>query len=200
MLVSRLTLSALLKISLSLVLLCALSSCKTKDSSLTNDPYVSSDEGGYNPYPGSDSTVSSDSLLPQETIGSSYVPQYEQAVPPPPSGFTEPSSSAPRTPTYTTAPRKTTPSSSKPKTTVAKAKPKTTSKSTASKTKPKTVAKTTKKPIKKTTKPAAKVHTVVKGDTLYGLALKNKTTVAKIKAANGLSSDKLSIGKKLRIP
>jgi LysM repeat protein len=40
----------------------------------------------------------------------------------------------------------------------------------------------------------------VKGDTLYALALRNKTTVAKIKALNGLSSDALSIGKKLKMP
>ena len=38
------------------------------------------------------------------------------------------------------------------------------------------------------------------GDTLYGLALKNGTTVAAIKAANGLKSDTIVDGKSLRIP
>jgi len=41
---------------------------------------------------------------------------------------------------------------------------------------------------------------VSKGDTLYGLALKNKTTVAKIKAANGMSGDMIRLGQKVKIP
>lgn len=44
------------------------------------------------------------------------------------------------------------------------------------------------------------VHTVKSGDTLYGLALRYKTTVAKIKSASGISSDLLRIGQKLKIP
>ncbi len=43
-------------------------------------------------------------------------------------------------------------------------------------------------------------YTVKKGDTLGHIAAKNGTSVAKIKAANGMSSDFLSIGKVLRIP
>lgn len=43
-------------------------------------------------------------------------------------------------------------------------------------------------------------YTVKKGDTLYAIALRNSTTVAKIKSANGMSSDFLSIGRVLRIP
>jgi len=55
-------------------------------------------------------------------------------------------------------------------------------------------------------KPAAKKkstgssYTVVKGDTLSAIARKKGTTVAKINAANGMSNDFLSIGKKLMIP
>lgn len=43
-------------------------------------------------------------------------------------------------------------------------------------------------------------YTVKKGDTLSAIASRNSTSVAKIKAANGMSSDFLSIGKVLRIP
>lgn len=43
-------------------------------------------------------------------------------------------------------------------------------------------------------------YTVTKGDTLYGIALKKKTTVAKIKAANGLSGDLIRPGQSLKIP
>jgi len=51
-------------------------------------------------------------------------------------------------------------------------------------------------------KPVAtrKVYTVRSGDTLGGIAAKNRTTVAKIKKANGLRSDRISIGQKLKIP
>lgn len=45
-----------------------------------------------------------------------------------------------------------------------------------------------------------RAYTVKKGDTLYAIALRNSTTVAKIKSANGMSSDFLSIGRVLRIP
>ena len=43
-------------------------------------------------------------------------------------------------------------------------------------------------------------YTVKSGDTLYSLARKNGTTVAKIKSANGLSSDLIRIGQSLKIP
>ena len=75
-------------------------------------------------------------------------------------------------------------SSSTPKKTVTSSKPK------SSSTKSKSTA-------KKST--GSSSHTVVKGDTLYGLALKNKTTVAKIKAANGLKSDLIRPGQKLKM-
>jgi LysM repeat protein len=196
----RLTLSALLPLSVSLALVFTLSSCKTKDTALTSDPYVSSEEGSYRPYPGAGGAPSSDSLLPQETASSSYVPQYEQAVPQPPPAYSAPSSAA-AAPTYQSAPKKTTPTYTKPKPTYTKPKVVAKSKSSSTKSRPKVVAKTAKKPTtKKVTKPVAKVHTIQKGDTLSALAQKNKTTVAKLKAANGMSSDKLAVGKKLRIP
>ena len=58
---------------------------------------------------------------------------------------------------------------------------------TSSKPKPKPVAKPTYVKVKP-------------GDTLYGLALKNGTTVAAIKSANGLKSDTIVDGKSLKIP
>lgn len=50
--------------------------------------------------------------------------------------------------------------------------------------------------------PAAggKSYTVVKGDTLSSIARKNGTTAAAIKQANGMSSDTVVLGSKLRIP
>jgi LysM repeat protein len=43
-------------------------------------------------------------------------------------------------------------------------------------------------------------YAVSKGDTLYGIALKKKTTVAKLKAANGLKNDLIRPGQSLKIP
>jgi len=43
------------------------------------------------------------------------------------------------------------------------------------------------------------MYVVRKGDTLGAIARKNHTTVAKIKQLNGLKSDKLSVGKRLRV-
>ena len=43
-------------------------------------------------------------------------------------------------------------------------------------------------------------HTVIKGDTLYGLARRYKTTVEKLKSQNNLTSNVLSIGQELVIP
>ncbi len=67
-------------------------------------------------------------------------------------------------------------------------------KSAASTTKKKSVASTTKK------KPSSSSHTVRKGDTLSAIARKYGTSVAKIKAANGLSSDIIRDGKSLKVP
>jgi len=46
----------------------------------------------------------------------------------------------------------------------------------------------------------ATTHTVVKGDTLGGIARKHKVSIASIKAANGMTSDVVVLGKTLKIP
>lgn len=43
-------------------------------------------------------------------------------------------------------------------------------------------------------------YTIKSGDNLGAIARKNGTTVAKLKAANGLSSDMIRAGKTLKIP
>lgn len=156
-------------------------SCKTTESS---GDYASNfgNDGGFNPYPGQGAYAQPGSLLPASAATSSH-PQYAEAPPPPPPGYEVPS----RAPTYTPPPVPGTSSASSVK--------KTTSSSTASK---KTTT-PTKKPVAKK-KPTGSIYTVVKGDTLSAIARKKGTTVAKIKAANGMSSDFLSIGKKLKIP
>jgi len=47
---------------------------------------------------------------------------------------------------------------------------------------------------------ASTTHKVKKGDNIYTIAKKYKTSSAKIREANDLASDKLSIGQKLVIP
>jgi LysM repeat protein len=83
-------------------------------------------------------------------------------------------------------------------------KPKTSVSSTTPKPKPKTsVASTKPKPkpvaVKPKTSPSTRVI-VKKGDTLYGLALRYKTSVSAIQRANGISGSNLAIGKSLVIP
>lgn len=46
----------------------------------------------------------------------------------------------------------------------------------------------------------ATTHTVVKGDTLGGIARKYKVSIASIKAANNMTSDIVVLGKALKIP
>lgn len=60
--------------------------------------------------------------------------------------------------------------------------------------KPKTATK------KSTAKKSGGSYKVIKGDSLYGIAKKRGTTVAKIKSANGLSSDLIRPGQTLKIP
>ena len=43
-------------------------------------------------------------------------------------------------------------------------------------------------------------HTVVPGDTLYGLSRRYGSSVSAIKSANGLTSDTIVIGQQLRMP
>ena len=103
------------------------------------------------------------------------VPAYE---PPPapaeadPYAFNAPSSSPPRSSSASSS------SSSSSRTTTTKS---TASKSTAKKS-------------------SGSSYKVVRGDTLYGIARKRGSSVAKIKAANGLKSDLIRPGQVLRIP
>lgn len=80
------------------------------------------------------------------------------------------------------APTSTPKTSSTPKKTVSSSKPKS---STAKKS---------------TAKKSSGSYKVAKGDTLYGIAKKRGTTVAKIKSANGMSSDLIRPGQSLKIP
>ncbi len=73
-----------------------------------------------------------------------------------------------------------------------------TRKSTASSTSAKKKT-TSSKSTKKSTSSGSR-YTVSKGDTLYGIARKKRTTVAKIKSANGLSGDLIRPGQSLKIP
>ena len=92
------------------------------------------------------------------------------------------------------------------KSTTTKPKPVDTSARTGSKPKTEpTVAKTTSKPKSKplASKPRTSTSTrvvVKKGDTLYELALRYKTSVSAIQKANGIKGSNLSIGKSLTIP
>lgn len=47
---------------------------------------------------------------------------------------------------------------------------------------------------------AAKVHTVVKGDTLWGISKKYGVSIDSIKAANNMTKDTAVLGAKLKIP
>lgn len=59
---------------------------------------------------------------------------------------------------------------------------------------------TTSKSKSVASKGSASSYTIKKGDTLGAIAKRNGTTVAKIKAANGMSSDFIREGKALKIP
>ena len=61
-----------------------------------------------------------------------------------------------------------------------------------------TPAKTT--PAKTTSQPQYTTYTVKSGDTLGKIAKKHGTTVAAVKKANGLRSDMIKPGQKLKIP
>ena len=151
-----------------------LASCQNglQNNSGGADPYVSNypADGGYNPYPDQ----------PGRVAGSA--PAYETPVAPieaDPYAFNAGSTTPPRSTSSSSTPKKTVASTSKPKS----------STSSTSKSKSST----------KKSSSGSSSHTVGKGDTLYGIALKNKTTVAKIKSLNGLKSDLIRPGQKLKL-
>ena len=84
------------------------------------------------------------------------------------------------------------PSSPPPRSSASSSSSSSSSRSTA--TKKPTTSKSTAK------KSSGSSYKVVRGDTLYGIARKRGSSVAKIKAANGLKSDLIRPGQVLRIP
>jgi len=148
-----------------------LASCENTKST-SSDPYASNygNDGHYNPYPG------------QSGYAAGSTPTYQK---PPMPVEPEP----PADPYAFSATKKTTPSS-----TVASTPKKTTASSSSTKKK----ATPSKSTAKKSS--SGSRYAVSKGDTLYGIALKKKTTVAKLKAANGLKSDLIRPGQSLKIP
>jgi LysM repeat protein len=113
----------------------------------------------------------------QPGIASSGVPSYE----PPPA----PIEADPYAFSAASSPKPSSSSASRP--------------SSSSSSRPTTPKKTTASKSTTTAKKSSS-YTVVRGDTLYGIARKKGSTVAKIKAANGLKSDVIRIGQVLRIP
>lgn len=76
--------------------------------------------------------------------------------------------------------------------------PRSTSSSSSTVKKPSSSGSSTSKSTPK--KSTGSTYKVVSGDTLYGIAKKRGSSVAKIKAANGLKSDLIRPGQTLRIP
>lgn len=83
----------------------------------------------------------------------------------------------------------------------------TSSSTTTTTVRPQTTTKVVTKPKPKPTpkpkpKPVAQFvyHTVKRGDTLFGLAKRYGTTVAKVQKANGFSGSTIRIGQRLKIP
>lgn len=74
-------------------------------------------------------------------------------------------------------------------------------KKTASSSSSKSKSKTSKsKNVASSSRSGGGSYTIKKGDTLGAIARKNNTTVAKLKAANGMNSDFIREGKALKIP
>jgi LysM repeat protein len=172
---SHLIMTALRFIALSATCL-ALASCENtkKSGGTSSDPYASNygTDGHYNPYPG------------QSGYASSTTPKY-QTPPAPASLPPEP----PANPYSFSGTKKVTPSS-----TSSTPKKSTASSSSAKKKSTPSKSKATGK------KSSGSRYTVVKGDTLSAIARKKGSSVAKIKAANGLSGDLIRLGQTLKIP
>jgi len=135
------------------------------------------------PSPEPERPSRSQSRSSRMVVSSAPPPMPQPVIPQPPSR------PAP-TPTLRTTP----PPTSRP------SKPVASSSSSSPTRKPTTSSSTTKPKPKPKPTSSTLTHTVKSGDTLYALALRYKSSVAKIKSASGISSDKLKIGQKLRIP
>jgi LysM repeat protein len=148
-----------------------LASCENMKSSGSNDPYASN-YGNDGHY----NPYPGQTGYAQKTAPSYQKPPMPQEPEPPadPYAFSASKKTAPST------------SSSNPKKSVAS--------SNSAKKKPTASKSTTKKTS------SGSRYNVVKGDTLYGIAKKKGTTVAKIKAANGISGDLIRPGQSLKIP
>lgn len=156
----------------------ALASCENTKKSSGSDPYASNygNDGHYNPYPGQSGYATSSTPKYQTPPASSLPPPPEP--PANPYAFSGTKKATPSTSSHSTTPKKTVASSSSAK------------KKTTTSSKSKTSSK----------KPSGSKYTVVKGDTLSAIARKRGSSVAKIKAANGLSSDLIRLGQSLKIP
>lgn len=151
----------------------ALTSCDNMKKSGSSDPYASNygNDGHYNPYPG------------QTGYATTSTPKYQT----PPAAVEPVQAEPPANPYAFAGSKKTTPATTS-------ASPK---KAVASSTAPKKKSTPTKSTSKKS---AGSKYTVVKGDTLSGIARRKGTTVAKLKSANGLSGDLIRLGQSLKIP
>lgn len=161
-------------------LVVVLASCQSTKRPASTDPYATNygGDGGYNPYPGQSGYAAT-------------TPSYQTPA-------------SPQTPTYTQAPTQTytTPPASDPYAFSAPKRSPSSSASSSSGTRKKTTSTAPKKTAstKKKSTSGGSRYSVQKGDTLYGIARKKGTTVAKIKSANGLSSDVIRPGQALKIP
>jgi LysM repeat protein len=174
-------------IHLSILLLIAaiLSACQTPSTALSSDdPYASNypSDGNYQPYNNSNGpqtnpySFHNSQNAPAGAFPNQQVPTESVAIAPAESvnsnnyAYTPPPTSSSKPKVYSSS------SSSSKKTTTSKSK---SSSSSSSK---------------------SKTYTVQKGDTLYGIANKKKTSVAKIKSANALKTDMIKPGQTLKIP
>lgn len=157
---------------------CTSSSNKVAQSGGNTGAYASFPaDGHYNPYPNA----------PQGTV--TRYQEYTEA-PPPPAPEEEPKPKP--KPSATTAAR-TTASTSPARTTTKK---KSTTAATASKPSPKVASKAA--PAKSAG--SGTVYVVKPKDSLWSISRKYHTTISKLKSANGLSSDLIRDGQKLKIP
>jgi len=136
--------------------------------------------GGSDPYASNYGNDGHYNPYPGQTgYASSSTPTYQR--PPAPEPPADP---------YAFSTPKTTPT-----TTSSSSTPKKTTSSGSSSEKKSTASKSTAKKSSSGSR-----YTIVKGDTLYGIARKKGTTLAKLKSANGLQSDLIRPGQVLKIP